>query len=364
MKPFPKVTFLVHGGPNSIEAIRARGLARQLPAETTRFCFRAGSRAATATAWRREVMTHPPDLLYVLNTALPGAVLAPWWSLTRGQRYLLDTGDAVFEMARQSGIGAGLKLPWLWFFERLAHRQAAAVIVRGTRHRELLLGRGLRRVEVIRDGFAEQAGATPAAVAALRQRLGLADRFVVGVMGSTVWSPKLRLCYGWDLLEALTQLRDLPVTGLLIGDGDGLPWLRQRAAELGVADRLVFTGRIPYPEVPTYLRLMDVALSTQTNNLPGQVRTTGKLPEYMAAERFILASRVGEAALVLPELMLLDYYGEVDRSYPARLAERVRLLCGHKELLELRRSLPELARQLCDYDGLSRTFAELVRQLA
>ena len=38
--------------------------------------------------------------------------------------------------------------------------------------------------------------------------------------------------------------------------------------------RLVFTGRVPYGELPAYLRLMDVALSTQTNNLPGQVRTT------------------------------------------------------------------------------------------
>ncbi len=363
MKPHPNVTFLVHGGPNSIESIRAHGLARRLPPETTRYCFRGARRSATVSAWSQEIQSRPPDLLYVLNTALPGAILAPWWSITRGQRYLLDTGDAVYEMARQSGIGAGSKLPLLWFFERLAHRRASAVIVRGTRHRELLLGRGLRRVEVIRDGFAEQAGATPEAVEALRRRLGLADRFVVGVMGSTVWSPRLKICYGWDLLEALAKLRDLPVTGLLIGDGDGLPRLRQRAAELGVTDRLVFTGRIPYPEVPTYLRLMDVAMSTQTNNLPGQVRTTGKLPEYMAAERFILASRVGEAALVLPELMLLDYEGEVDSGYPLRLAERVRLLHGRRELLELRRSLPGLARQLCDYDGLSLKFAELVRQL-
>jgi hypothetical protein len=363
VKPFPSVTFLVHGGPNSIEAVRARGLARQLPRETTRFCFREGSRTMTAAAWRRELNSHSPDLLYVLNTALPGAILTPLWSLMRGQRYLLDTGDAVFEMARQSGIGAGLKLPWLWFFERLAHRRATAVIVRGTRHRELLLSRGLRRVEVIRDSFAEQTGATTEAVAGLRRHLGLVDRFVVGVMGSTVWSPRLKFCYGWDLLEALTRLRDLPVTGLLIGDGDGLPWLRQRAIELGVADRVVFTGRIPYADVPTHLRLMDVAMSTQTNNLPGQVRTTGKLPEYMAAERFILASRVGEAALVLPELMLLDYNGEADLSYPARVAERVRLVCEHRELLEVRRSLPGLAKQLCDYDGLSRKFADLVREL-
>jgi glycosyltransferase involved in cell wall biosynthesis len=364
MKPDPRVTFIVHGGPNSIEAVRARGLARRLDPQRTRFCFRTGSRAATAAAWRRELDAHPADLLYVLNTALPGAVLAPWWSVTSGQRYVLDTGDAVFEMAKRSGVGAGLKLPLLWFFEQAAQRRAAAIVVRGTRHRELLLERGLRRVEVIRDGFAEQAAATPAAVAALRRRLSLDDEFVLGVMGSTVWSPRLQICYGWDLLEALAQLRDQPVKGLIIGDGNGLAWLRQRAAALGVLDRVVFTGRIPYDEVPVHLRVMDVAMSTQTDNLPGRVRTTGKLPEYMAAECFILASRVGEAALVLPELMLLDFDGEVDRGYPQRVADRVRLLCQSRELLEIRRSLPGVAHQLCDYNVLSGKLADLVRQLA
>jgi len=35
---------------------------------------------------------------------------------------------------------------------------------------------------------------------------------------------------------------------------------------------------------------------------------------------------VAEAALLLAELMLPDYDGEVDESYPGRLAKRVRLL--------------------------------------
>jgi hypothetical protein len=108
---------------------------------------------------------------------------------------------------------------------------------------------------------------------------------------------------------------------------------------------------------------MDVALSTQTNNLPGQVRTTGKLPEYMAAERFILASRVGEAALLLPELMLLDYDGEVDNGYPDRLAKRVRLLQSQPELLEIRRTMPPLAFRECNYDLLSQKLVDLIRGL-
>ena len=358
----PHVVFLVNGGPDSIEAVRARGLAGQLSA-SVRFLFREGSRVASLWRWHRELKRLRPDLVYVLNTALPGALLAVWWRRFHGLPYLLDTGDAIYWMARLSGINAGWRLPLLWLMEKAAQSHAATIIVRGTRHREYLLSQGFPRVNVIRDGYAEQGSATPESVASLRQRLGLGDRFIVGVMGSLVFSPRLNLCYGWDLVQALTRLRDLPVTGLVIGDGNGRAWLEDQARKAGVADRIVFCGRIPYAQVPTYLRLMDVALSTQTNNIPGQVRTTGKLPEYMAAERFIVASRVGEAALLLPELMLLSYSGEVDPDYPSRLADRIRLLHDNPSLTEIRHRLPSVAKRECNYETLSQTLEQVIRQL-
>lgn len=357
----PRVTFLVNAGPNSIEAVRARGIARNHPPERIQFLFREGSRWQSFRRWQREMEVFRPQVLYVLNTALPGVPLATRWSRRRGVPFVLDTGDAIVEMARRSGIGAGWRIPILRWLEGTALRSAHTVVVRGTRHREHLLNLGVRRAELIRDGYAEQSSVKPETVAALRTKLGLDGRFVAGLMGSLVYSPRLKICYGWDLVEALVHLADLPVTAMIIGDGNGMAWLRDEAQRRGVADRIVFTGRIPYPEVPTYLRVMDVALSTQTNNLPGQVRTTGKLPEYMAAERFILASRVGEAALILPELMLLDYAGDVDRSYPERLARRIRYLHAHPQELDLRRALPAKVRELCSYDVLAARFDEVVR---
>gem|GEM_PF-4337702 len=44
------------------------------------------------------------------------------------------------------------------------------------------------------------------------------------------------------------------------------------------------------------------------------------LPPVVAEAALLLAE------LMLPELMLPDYDGEVDESYPGRLAKRVRLL--------------------------------------
>lgn len=360
----PRLALLVHGKPGGIEAVRACGLAADWPAERLRLLYREKSRRETAADWSRQLDEFRPGAVYVLNTAMPGAALAPRWCRRRGVPYLLDTGDVIYEMARRSGVTPLWKQPFLWHFERSAQRRARTIVVRGTKHRDYLLRTGHRRVEVIRDGYVPAPQVSEADVAALKRRLGLEGFFVAGVMGSLVFSPRLKICYGWDLIEAMAQLRDLPVRALIIGDGDGWDWLKSRADRFGVRDRVVFTGRIPYPEVPLHLRVMDAALSTQTNNLPGQVRTTGKLPEYMATARYILASRVGDAEVLLPPPMLVDYQGEVDTAYPGRLAERLRRLATHPEELELRETLPAIAERECSYPVLARRFREVVTAAA
>jgi glycosyltransferase involved in cell wall biosynthesis len=360
----PRVALLVHGGPESVEAARARGLTRNHPPDKVHFLLREGTRANTARDWQRQLRLLKPDLLYVLNTALPGAPLACWWRLLRAVPFVLDTGDVIYEMARRSGITPFWKRPALWFVETAAQRLAHNVVVRGARHEEYLLSRGCPRVALIRDGFHEDAPVDPTRVEELRRQLGLESKFVVGVLGSLIFSPRLKICYGWDLIEALALLAELPAHGLIIGDGDGRAWLEARAHQLGVSDRVTFLGRIPFASVPEHLRLFDLALSTQTNNLPGQVRTTGKLPEYMAAERFILASRVGDAAALLPESMLVDYAGEVDANYPQKLAERVRALWHDRAAMELRHSLRAVAEEHCSYEVLSRKFDAVISGVA
>jgi glycosyltransferase involved in cell wall biosynthesis len=355
----PKLALLVNGGPDSIEAVRARGLAQRHPPERLLFLFRDADRRATASRWRDRLESFQPQLLYIVNTALPGIQTAWQWH-RRGVPFILDTGDAVFEMARSAGTAPWWRLPLLWAGERRAQKLASTIVVRGTRHREHLLQHGFNQVELIRDGYVERDEPEARLVSDCKRRLGLEGAFVAGLMGSLVFSPKLGICYGWDLLQALAELGGLNVRGLIIGDGPGRGWLEARARELGVAERVVFAGRVPYEQVPLHLRLLDVAISTQSNNLAGQVRTTGKLPEYMAAGRFILATRVGEAALVLPEAMLMDYAGAVDTRHPSRLAGRLRELATEPQQMNLAHGLPGKARKLFNYEVLSREFDRVV----
>jgi GT2 family glycosyltransferase len=274
-----------------------------------------GSRGmARSTAWL--VLRSRAKVLYLVDvgkTTAPAAVIG---RLTR-KRVIVDTGDATFALARSLGDRSRLGLAVVGAGEQLALRSAHEIVVRGRNHSAHVP----RPSTYIPD--LPPPGASPTQADELRVMLNLRDAYVVGLVGSLILSPRLRISYGWDLVEALPHT-DPSVVALIVGDGSGLEVLQQRASALGVFDRCRFVGRVPAERVSEYVGAMDVAISTQTNDLVGQVRTTGKLPLYLACGCPVLASHVGEAALLLGPLgWTIPYDGVLDRSYPARLATAI-----------------------------------------
>ncbi|MFH1007008.1 MAG: glycosyltransferase [Candidatus Latescibacterota bacterium] len=347
----------------SIVSHRARRLTQDLAGEFELSTFYNSKRG-----WRRwieiarEIRHSRPMLIYAFKPD-KWALFAFLLGRMIGARLMLDTGDLRYALARARG--AGIIACWTErLFEVATQRLADAITVRGTEHRLYLESHGYRHVFVIPDGVDPIHSHYRQDPALRRAVVGDGDLVTVGVMGTANWSPKREMCYGWELVEVLSLLRDLPFFGIMIGDGSGLPHLKRRADALGVRDRITFLGRLPYEEIPTYVSLMDIALSTQTNDLVGQVRTTGKLPEYLACGRYILASRVGEAKFVLPEEMLVPYEGAGrDDGYPARLAQRIRDLVQHRERLELGNIGPGIVAERFCYQGLSRKIRCIVEGL-
>src|SRR5207302_10122035 len=143
------------------------------------------------------------------------------------------------------------------------------------------------------------------------------------------------------------------VKGVMIGSGSGITHLKALSREYGIEDKVVFPGHVRYQELARHLNLIDVCLSTQTNNLVGQVRTTGKLPLYLAGGRYILASKVGEAAIILDQEMLVDYQGIRDQNYPLRLSQRILSVLDHPEKLECAARNIALAKTRFDYAVLA-----------
>jgi hypothetical protein len=357
------VAFLVNGSPESAMGHRARAFHRALADRcAVTIAYREGNRASAARRFLRRLRDQRPALAYVFDLAAPGVAAATAFHATSGTPWVLDTGDAVAALARSMGTRSAGGILLSDLLERLALTDAAHVVVRGTAHRAWLATRGVSAT-VVQDGvWVQEVGVRDGE--ALRRRLGVEGRLTIGVLGSTVWNPRLRWCYGWELIETVRLLASHPVAGIVIGDGDGRPTLERRAAECGIADRIRFVGRVPYDALPEHLAAIDVALSTQTNDLVGAVRTTGKLPLYLAAGRYVLASAVGEAALVLPPEMLVPYDGVVDSRYPERLADRIRALVADPAPLARAAERIALAERYFDYSVLAPRVAAVIQQAA
>ena len=161
---------------------------------------------------------------------------------------------------------------------------------------------GLRRDIVARGIAADKVTVIPNAVdiqnfepggepdAALKASLGLQGATVLGFIGSFYAYEGLDL-----LLQALPQiLAQRPdVRVLLVGGGPQDAALKAQAQALGVADKVVFTGRVPHAEVNRYYDLVDVLVYARHSMRLTELVTPLKPLEAMAQGRLLVASDVG-----------------------------------------------------------------------
>lgn len=160
---------------------------------------------------------------------------------------------------------------------------------------------------------------------ALKARLGLAGRTVVGFIGSFYAYEGLDL-----LLDAVpglaAQLPDLRV--LLVGGGPEDAALRAQAERLGIADRVIFTGRVPHADVQRHYDLVDVLAYPRHSMRLTELVTPLKPLEAMAQGRLLIASDVGGHK----ELIRDGETGLLFRAGDARaLADTLLRLLGQRE---------------------------------
>ena len=125
---------------------------------------------------------------------------------------------------------------------------------------------------------------------ALKSQLGLDGATVLGFIGSFYAYEGLDL-----LLAALPQLlsRRPELRVLLVGGGPQESALKAQAAALGVADKVIFTGRVPHAEVHQYYDLVDLLAYPRHSMRLTELVTPLKPLEAMAQGRLLVASDVG-----------------------------------------------------------------------
>ncbi|MBI5877732.1 MAG: glycosyltransferase [Chloroflexi bacterium] len=352
-----RITVLVSDLPDGALHERARALFGRLADryDVRIVCHEGGARRRIAHFFNT-LQRARPDLIYIVDPIYAAVVAARSYTWLHRTPMVLDTGDMVYELAKEVGRLGAQALTVVRWAEQTALSMAHTIVVRGDYHRDWLARHGRANVTFIPDGV-DLAQYHPTAARPWRARFGISeDDLAVGGVGSLSWNFRRRTGYGWDLVEALAFLRGAPVKGILFGDGDGLGILKARAAELGVDRQIAFAGRVLPADLNDAVNALDVALVSAPDSEISWVRTTGKLPLYLACDRYIISTAVGTAARVLDGTdMLLPYEGiGRDDRYPVTLADRLRALIGLPDAVKMNGRGVALARQHFDYDMLAK----------
>ncbi|HEB97825.1 MAG TPA: glycosyltransferase, exosortase A system-associated [Sedimenticola thiotaurini] len=141
----------------------------------------------------------------------------------------------------------------------------------------------------------------------LERRLGLEGETVLGFLGSFYAYEGLALLI--ESLPAILQRR--PSTRLLlVGGGPEEQALRRQVSDLGLGERVIFTGRVPHDQVSRYYSLVDILVYPRLPMRLTDLVTPLKPLEAMAQGKLVVASDVGGHRELIRD-------GETGRLFPA-----------------------------------------------
>ena len=225
---------------------------------------------------------NPPDLFFLIGG---------FFNLL-GKKFLFDHHDLN---------------PQLWeakfrrrdFFYRLmlrleypTFRCADAVISTNESYRRIAIERGgvaPERIFIVRGGPSlERMKILPP-----DPRLKCGRRYLVGYVG--VMGRQEGIDYLLQALRHIVKVRGRSDVHFgLVGGGTSLPEMRQPAAELGIADFVTFTGRIPDAGMLAMLNTADICVNPDVANDMNDKSTMNKIMEYMALGKPIVQFDLAE----------------------------------------------------------------------
>ncbi len=235
-----------------------------------------------------------PDLLHAHSP-----VLNAWPAIHAGERLGIPVvyeirafwEDAAVDHGTQSE--GGLRYRITKTMETRAVRRADQVVTICRGLRDDLIARGIPGAKIGTvpnavdiEHFSLSTGPDPA----LKARLGLAGCRVIGFLGSFYAYEGLDL-----LIAALPRILEKApdVRLLLVGGGPQEANLKAQAQSLGLADKVVFVGRVPHGEVSRYYDLVDLLAYPRHPMRLTELVTPLKPLEAMAQGHLLIASDVG-----------------------------------------------------------------------
>jgi glycosyltransferase involved in cell wall biosynthesis len=116
---------------------------------------------------------------------------------------------------------------------------------------------------------------------------------------------------------------------VFVGGGPALSELFNRAEELNLEDKIIFTGQVPREEAYKYIADSDALIIPNPRNSFSGVLLPSKLLEYMAAGKIILTSRLPQIRTVLQNNAI--YF---DPDEPASMSKSIQMIIDNADELK------------------------------
>lgn len=214
---------------------------------------------------------NPPDLLFLIGG---------FFKLFFGKKFLFDHHDINPELYEAKFGRRDFFWKLMVWLERMTFKTADVSIATNESYKKIAIERGgmnPARVYVVRSGPKLDRLKIIPPVEALKH----GRRYLVGYVGVMGKQEGIDL-----LLQAARHIvkemgRDDVHFGL-VGGGTSLDEMKQMAADLGIADYVTFTGRVPDQALLEMLNTADVCVNPDVANEMNDKSTMNKIMEYMA----------------------------------------------------------------------------------
>jgi glycosyltransferase involved in cell wall biosynthesis len=236
---------------------------------------------------------NPPDLLFLIGG---------FFKLFFGTKFLFDHHDISPELYEAKFGRRDFFWKLMLWLERMTFKTADVSIATNESYKKIAIERGgiaPSRVFVVRSGpMLDRLKIMPPVESLKKGRKYLVG--YVGVMGKQEGIDYL-------LRTACHLIKDYGRTDIqfgLVGGGTELESLKIYAKELGIADYVTFTGRVPDKEMLEVLNTADICINPDIANEMNDKSTMNKIMEYMALGKPIVQFDLTEGRFSAQEASL------------------------------------------------------------
>ncbi len=147
---------------------------------------------------------------------------------------------------------------------------------------------------------------------------------------------------------------------LIVGSGDVIGKLKKMTTDLGLSDKVLFTGKVPFEKLAQYTRLANIGLCLiKDTNLNYRYSLPNKISDYIHAGVPILATELEEIKNIITQYNVGTF---IQNHSPEHIAEMLNYLLNAPEILQRWKLNTAKAVEELNWDAEEKTVLSVFEQ--